>query len=187
MPSPGLKHATRYYLNRFWSTLVEMSGVSPAPQEPEGSFVRPPDEFDEYDPPPPAEYHHHPGTRDRGMLRHGMYNVLTLKYLWVSFQLTKARKGEGNESSVSSNLICIVHLAPSVVTTRMNHPLFPSSHLFFRYTRFIFTSFFPSFPLLPIRCSLFPPPHGVTYFASLFRNTDISNPLDTRRYFPLFL
>lgn len=75
MPSPGLKHATRYYLNRFWSTLVEMSGVSPAPQEPEGSFVRPPDEFDEYDQNPPSDYHHHHGMadrgRDRGMLRHG--------------------------------------------------------------------------------------------------------------------
>ena len=86
MPSPGLKHATRHYLLRFWSSLVEMSGGQPvtgssAPlSEPQAteSYLRPPDEFDEYD-------HHQTDTqrrgnlefigRDRGMLRHGKLTI----------------------------------------------------------------------------------------------------------------
>lgn len=119
MPSPGLKYATRYYLNRFWSTLVEMSGVSPAPQEPEGSFVRPPDEFDEYDPPPPTgEWRERPGTRDRGMLRHGMYhsfhlynksfflpfNFPAIHYFYdsTSYDLRKWERGRERESERKS-------------------------------------------------------------------------------------
>lgn len=49
MPSSGLKHAARYYLLRFWSGIVEMSGVAPVGSQsgPEGSFIRPPDQFDE--------------------------------------------------------------------------------------------------------------------------------------------
>ena len=66
MPSSGVKHATRSYLLRFWHTVVEMSGVSPAPQEPE-SFVRPAEEFDDFD----ADYHRRAETADRGMMRHG--------------------------------------------------------------------------------------------------------------------
>ena len=86
MPSPGLKHATRHYLLRIWSFVVEMSGGHPltsqtsmSEQQGTESYLRPPDEFEEYD-------RHHtslqesrrPQTgggdftgRDRGMLRHG--------------------------------------------------------------------------------------------------------------------
>ena len=58
MPSPGLKHATRYYLLRLWNSLVEMSGgpstqqqqqqqQQQQSQQPDGeTYVRPPDEFD---------------------------------------------------------------------------------------------------------------------------------------------
>ena len=77
MPSSSLKYNTRYYFHRFWSSLVEMSGATPAPQEPE-SFVRPPGDFaEDFNAPPP---HHakladdHLG-RDRGMLRHGMNTI----------------------------------------------------------------------------------------------------------------
>ena len=74
MPSSGVKHATRSYLRRFWHTVVEMSGVSPAPQEPE-SFVRPAEDFDDFDSQP--EYHRRPpADADRGMMRHGKLVLL---------------------------------------------------------------------------------------------------------------
>jgi len=76
MPSRGgVKYATRYYLHRFWSSLVEMSGVgSPIERDghPESFTVHDPDlddqledidhinDFDPFDiPPPPSRLHNH--------------------------------------------------------------------------------------------------------------------------------
>ena len=85
MPSPGLKHATRHYLLRIWSSVVEMSGGHPvtgssAPlseQQGTETYLRPPDEFEEYDRQPEPRRPQTGGGeftgRDRGMLRHGEY------------------------------------------------------------------------------------------------------------------
>ena len=88
MPSPGLKHATRHYLLRFWSSIVEMSGGQPvtgssAPLEPQAteSYLKPPDEFDEFDDHRSVQQSRRGNvefepTRDRGMLRHGKSTVI---------------------------------------------------------------------------------------------------------------
>lgn len=52
MPA-GLKSAARYYVLRFWASVVDMSGVAPVTRTAEerqaatDGFIRPPDQFDQ--------------------------------------------------------------------------------------------------------------------------------------------